>query len=295
MNITNIRDTSGCLFEFNHSELTVDDLYLSEIECSIFAFSDSAATISDLSLSNLNVSSVAVNSNSNLAISNSSFHSIEVQVLVSADILSNVTIEGSKFSMIYADSILNLTDSTFSLTLSYFNNLSLKHFISLTSSSASLSNSSIVNVKSSQSLVKIDDSVVTVKLIEVEDVVLESFVDLSDSTLNLINANFISNITLFNSFSIGHLAELVFRNLIFFDLTTVNDFPLINLSNSIFNGDLVSFELLNCTLFEFISTEVQFSNTSFKSINSPSIGFIADSSLTVCSSVFPMSQMLILI
>ncbi|KAL0244661.1 hypothetical protein GEMRC1_008743 [Eukaryota sp. GEM-RC1] len=175
INITNIRDSSGPLFEFNHSEITAIDLFLSKIECSIFSFSDSAENISELSLSNLNVSFVVVNSNSNLAISNSNFHSIEVQVLVSADNLSNVTIEGSKFSMIYADSLLNCTDSTFSLTLSYFNNLSLQHFLSLTSSSASLSNSSIIEVESAQSLINADDSVITIHLIEVEDIVLETF------------------------------------------------------------------------------------------------------------------------
>ncbi|KAL0245201.1 hypothetical protein GEMRC1_009281 [Eukaryota sp. GEM-RC1] len=174
ISITNIRDASGPLFEFYQSELSAVDLCLSEIECLLFSFTDSSVFLSGLSLSNLIVSPVVVNSNSNLAIFNSSFHSIEVQVLVSVYNLSNVTVEGSKFSMIYGSSFFDFNDSTFALTLSRFNNLNLKHFLSLSSSTASLSNSSIIDVKSSKPLVKIDDSVVTVKLIEIEDVVLKT-------------------------------------------------------------------------------------------------------------------------
>ncbi|KAL0245208.1 hypothetical protein GEMRC1_009288 [Eukaryota sp. GEM-RC1] len=189
--------------------------------------------------------------------------------------------------MIYGSSFFNFNDSTFSLTLSHFNILNLKHFLSLTSSSASLSNSSIVDVESSQSLINADDSVVTINLLEFKDVVLESFFDLNDSTLNLFYVTMDSNLTLIKSFLIGHISNLVFSNIFFFDLSTLSDFPLINLSNSDFNSDLLAFELLNCTLFEFISSEVQLSNTSFKSINSSSIGFISDSSLIISSSVFP--------
>ncbi|KAL0244349.1 hypothetical protein GEMRC1_008433 [Eukaryota sp. GEM-RC1] len=175
INAVYIRDACDPLFMFNRSEFTVVDFLLSAIECSIFSFTDSSAVISALYLTNSNSSSVISSSNSELEISNSSFHSIEVQVIVSVDNLSNVTIEGSTFSMIYAKSFFNFNDSTFSLTLSHFNNLNLEHFISPTFSSASLSNSSIIDVESSQSLINADDSVVTINLFEVGDAKLETF------------------------------------------------------------------------------------------------------------------------
>ncbi|KAL0244199.1 hypothetical protein GEMRC1_008284 [Eukaryota sp. GEM-RC1] len=273
--IANLRDASGLLFEFDHSELTVDDLYLSEIEF-----------LSGLSLSNLNVSSVVVNSNSNLIISNSSFNSVEAQV-VSADNLSNVTIEESTFSLIDADSLFNFTDSIFSLTLSYFNNLHLKHFLSLTSSSASFSNSSIIETVSSQSLINVVNSVITITDFEIEDLVLETFFHSCESKLKMYDVILISNITLVKSFLIGHLSDVVFSNLVFLNISTPNNSPFISLRNSNFDVDLLSFELLNCMIFEFISTEAQLSTTSFSSINSPSIGYIADSSMIISSSVFP--------
>ncbi|KAL0244731.1 hypothetical protein GEMRC1_008813 [Eukaryota sp. GEM-RC1] len=218
ISITIIRDASGPLFEFDESELSAVHLFLSKIECLLFSFSDSVSNISELSLSNLNVSSVVVNSNSNLTIFDSSFYSIVVQVMVSVDNLSNVTIEESTFSFIDAKSILNFNDSTFVLTLSHFNNLNLKHFICLTCSSVFLSNSSTIELESSQSLINADDSVITINLIEVEDAVLETFLDSNDSTVNMNDVSFISNITLDKSFLIGYKSDVVFSNLIFFFL-----------------------------------------------------------------------------
>ncbi|KAL0244201.1 hypothetical protein GEMRC1_008286 [Eukaryota sp. GEM-RC1] len=288
INAAYIRDASDPLFMFNHSEFTAVDFLLSAIECSIFSFTDSSVVISALSLTNSNTSSVIFSSNSEIGISNSSFHSIEVQVLVSVDNLSIVTIEESTFSMIYGSSFFNFNDSTFSLTLSHFNILNLKHFLSLTSSSASLSNSSIIDVESSQSLINADDSVVTVNLVEVGDAKLETFFDLNNSTLSLHDVSLDTNLTLIESFLIGHRSDLVFKNLVFFNISTPNDFSLIHLSNSHFISDLLAFELLNCTLFEFISSEVYLSNTSFNNVSSRSIGSATHSTLIISSSIFPM-------
>ncbi|KAL0243372.1 hypothetical protein GEMRC1_005933 [Eukaryota sp. GEM-RC1] len=282
--ITNVRVASDHLFVFNHSELSAVDLYLSAIECSSFSLTDSSAVVSEFSLSNANVSFNI--SNSNLLILDSSFHSIDAQILVSADILSNVTIERSVFSLISANSLFVINNPSFIISHSLFSNVNLQHFIISIASSFSLQNSSFDRVDSSQSLFKADSSEITVKTIEVADVLFETVCYLNDSKFTLIDLSFASNITLFNSFLIGYVSEVVFRDVKFLHLLTPNEFPLITLSNSKLEGDLLVFEFLNCTLFEFIYTEVYLSNTSFDSINSPSIGFIFDSSLFLRSSIF---------
>ncbi|KAL0229334.1 hypothetical protein GEMRC1_013952 [Eukaryota sp. GEM-RC1] len=85
---------------------------------------------------------------------------------------------------------------------------------------------------------------------------------------------------------LGHDAIVMFNNVLFHNLSTSSNHPLFHLTHSKLSGDFLSFNSLNCTLFEFISTDVHLSNSSFEYISLSTIATFSDSSFNLSSSIF---------
>ncbi|KAL0243235.1 hypothetical protein GEMRC1_005796 [Eukaryota sp. GEM-RC1] len=236
------------LFIFVHSELTVISFFLSGIKSSIFSFNSSLVNMSKVSLQNSNVPFALFVSDSDVYLSDSVFHSTTADVLVIIQNLSNVTFTGSEFSSNTGGSVFSISGSVVLLEFLHFQNSSSVSFAFLNSSSFYLFSNSFVELEFSQSLMTAINSDITISLIEIVGVMFRNFCHMNCSKFDLDDVVFNSSVVSFQSFLIGHDVSVLSRKVYFDGLSTSSNHPLIALTRSTFDCDLVSFSSLSCTL-----------------------------------------------